>query len=126
MRYHPQIKWSEIARRAMWEYARKLELTDRLTSESWLSERYVGVRQKGQGWNSARLILWQQHCFSTLSQFLSCGPKFGCLQGSLLLCGHLILFHSLNHSECLVHNDQKDRSCCRERATSSSVPFAVK
>ena len=41
MRRHPEIKWSEIARKAMWEYARKLELMERLTSESRLSEKDV-------------------------------------------------------------------------------------
>jgi len=39
MRRHPEIKWSEIARKAMWEYARKLELMERVTSESRLSEK---------------------------------------------------------------------------------------
>ena len=41
MRRHPEIKWSEIARKAMWEYARKLELMERITSESRLSEKDV-------------------------------------------------------------------------------------
>ena len=41
MRRHPEIKWSEIARKAMWEYARKLELMETLTSESRLSEKDV-------------------------------------------------------------------------------------
>jgi hypothetical protein len=41
MRRHPEIKWSEIARRAMWEYARKLELLERITMESKLSEEDV-------------------------------------------------------------------------------------
>jgi len=41
MRRHPEIKWSEIARKAIWEYARKLELMERLTSESKLSEKDV-------------------------------------------------------------------------------------
>jgi len=41
MRRHPEIKWSEIARRAMWEYARKLELMERFTKESRLSEKDV-------------------------------------------------------------------------------------
>jgi len=39
IRRHPEIKWSEIARKAMWEYAQKLELMERITSESWLSEK---------------------------------------------------------------------------------------
>jgi hypothetical protein len=41
MRRHPEIKWSEIARKAMWEYARKLELMERITSGSRLSEKDV-------------------------------------------------------------------------------------
>jgi len=41
MRRHPEIKWSEIARKAMWEYARKLELMERIVSESRFSERDV-------------------------------------------------------------------------------------
>jgi hypothetical protein len=38
MRRHPEIKWSEIARKAMWEYAQKLELMERIVSGSRLSE----------------------------------------------------------------------------------------
>ena len=38
---HNEVKWSEIARRAMWEYARKLELLDKLTEKSTLSEKDV-------------------------------------------------------------------------------------
>lgn len=41
MKRHPEIKWSEIARKAMWEYARKLELLERITEESRLSEKDV-------------------------------------------------------------------------------------
>ena len=41
MRRHPEIRWSEIARKAMWEYARKLELMERIVSESRLSEKDV-------------------------------------------------------------------------------------
>ena len=41
MRRHPEIKWSEIARKAMWEYAQKLELMEMITSESRLSEKDV-------------------------------------------------------------------------------------
>jgi len=41
MRQHPEIKWSEIARKAMWDYARKLELMERITGESRLSEKDV-------------------------------------------------------------------------------------
>ena len=38
---HNQIKWSEIARRAMWDYAKKLELLDKLTANSKLTEEDV-------------------------------------------------------------------------------------
>lgn len=41
MRRHPEIRWSEIARKAMWEYARKLELMERVVSGSRLSEKDV-------------------------------------------------------------------------------------
>jgi len=41
MRQHPEIKWSEIARRALWDYASKLELMNRITSKSMLTERDV-------------------------------------------------------------------------------------
>jgi len=41
MKRHSEIKWSEIARKAMWEYARKLELMERITRESRLSEKDV-------------------------------------------------------------------------------------
>jgi len=41
MRRHPEIKWSEIARKAMWEYAQKLELMERIVSDSRLSEKDV-------------------------------------------------------------------------------------
>lgn len=39
MKRHPEIKWSEVARQAMWEYARKLELLDNIASKSRLSEK---------------------------------------------------------------------------------------
>ena len=38
---HNHIRWSEIARRAMWEYAQKLEMLDRLTSKSTLTDKDV-------------------------------------------------------------------------------------
>lgn len=41
MRQHPEIRWGEIARRALWEYARKLELMDRIASKSQLTEKDV-------------------------------------------------------------------------------------
>jgi predicted translin family RNA/ssDNA-binding protein len=39
MRSHPEIKWSEVARQAMWEYAKKLELMDKVTKKSKLTEK---------------------------------------------------------------------------------------
>ncbi len=39
MKSHPEIKWSEVARQAMWEYARKLELLDDITKKSRLTEK---------------------------------------------------------------------------------------
>jgi len=39
MKKHPEIKWSEVARRAMWEYAQKLELLDKITASSKLTEK---------------------------------------------------------------------------------------
>jgi len=41
MRRHPEIKWSEIARKAMWEYAQKLELMEKIVSDSRLSKKDV-------------------------------------------------------------------------------------
>jgi hypothetical protein len=39
MRNHPEIKWSEVARQAMWDYARKLEMMDEVTKKSKLTEK---------------------------------------------------------------------------------------
>ena len=58
MRRHPEIKWSEIARKAMWEYAQRLELMERIVSGSRLSEKDVleldkkvkaGLRRRYEG-----------------------------------------------------------------------------
>lgn len=38
IRKHSEIKWSEVARKAMWNHARKLELMDELLSKSELRE----------------------------------------------------------------------------------------
>ncbi|HLC60669.1 MAG TPA: hypothetical protein VJJ52_04525 [Candidatus Nanoarchaeia archaeon] len=38
MKKHNEIKWSEIARQALWEHARKLELMDKLLAKSKLTE----------------------------------------------------------------------------------------
>lgn len=39
MEKHPEIKWSEIARRAMEDYAKKLEYMDAILSKSKLTEK---------------------------------------------------------------------------------------
>ena len=38
MKRYNTIKWSEIARQALWEQAKKLELMDKLLSKSKLTE----------------------------------------------------------------------------------------
>ena len=38
MKRYNEIKWSEIARKALWDHARKLELMDKLLSKSKLTE----------------------------------------------------------------------------------------
>jgi len=39
MRKHKQIKWSEVAREALWNQAKKLELMDKILSKSTLTEK---------------------------------------------------------------------------------------
>ena len=39
MRKHLEIKWSEIARKALWLEAKKLELMDKFLSKSELTEK---------------------------------------------------------------------------------------
>ncbi len=39
MKHHNEIKWSEIARRAMWVHAKKLEVMEKLVSKSTLTEK---------------------------------------------------------------------------------------
>lgn len=39
MKKHSEIKWSEVARQAIWTQARKLELMDSLLSKSELTEK---------------------------------------------------------------------------------------
>ncbi|WP_297190930.1 hypothetical protein [Thermococcus sp.] len=46
MKKHREIKWSEIARRAMWEYAKKLELLDSLLENSELTDEDVSELAK--------------------------------------------------------------------------------
>ena len=36
---HREIKWSEIARQAIWNHAKRLELMEKLVSKSRLTER---------------------------------------------------------------------------------------
>jgi hypothetical protein len=36
---HNEIRWSEIARRAMWEYARKLQELDQISRKSKMTEK---------------------------------------------------------------------------------------
>ena len=44
---HSEIKWSEIARRAMWDQAGKIEILDKLTSKSNLSKKdIIEIEQK--------------------------------------------------------------------------------
>lgn len=38
MKKHNEIKWSEIARQALWSHAKKLELMDKLLANSKLTE----------------------------------------------------------------------------------------
>jgi hypothetical protein len=39
MKKHPDIKWSAVAREALWDKAKVLELMDKLTSKSKLTEK---------------------------------------------------------------------------------------
>ena len=39
MQKHKEIRWSEVAREAMWQKAKKLELMDTLLAKSELTER---------------------------------------------------------------------------------------
>ena len=39
MRKHLEVKWSEVARQAMWSHAKKLELMDKLLAKSKLTEK---------------------------------------------------------------------------------------
>lgn len=38
MERHKEVKWSEVARRALWEHARRLELMDKLLAKSELTD----------------------------------------------------------------------------------------
>ena len=38
---HSEIRWSEVARRAMWTQARRLQMMDKLVAQSALTEKDV-------------------------------------------------------------------------------------
>jgi len=38
MEKHKEVRWSEVARRALWEHARRVEILDRLLAKSELTE----------------------------------------------------------------------------------------
>jgi hypothetical protein len=38
MKKHTEIKWSEVARKALWDQAKKIELMDKILSKSELTE----------------------------------------------------------------------------------------
>ena len=42
---HPEIKWSEVARQAMWGYAQKLKMIDEITAKSELTD--MGAEEIG-------------------------------------------------------------------------------
>ena len=39
IKHHNEIKWSVIARNAMWEYARKIQLVDTILEKSELTDK---------------------------------------------------------------------------------------
>ena len=41
VKHHTEIKWSEVARRAMWEQARRMHLMDKLVEKSKFTEKDV-------------------------------------------------------------------------------------
>ncbi|MBI5389070.1 hypothetical protein HZB01_01685 [Candidatus Woesearchaeota archaeon] len=43
LKKHSEIKWSEVARRAMWEQARKLQMMDSLVEQSTFTHEDVEV-----------------------------------------------------------------------------------
>ncbi len=47
MERHKEVKWSEVARQAMWDHAKKLEIMDKIASKSWLTEKdAIGLGRK--------------------------------------------------------------------------------
>ncbi|MCS4541251.1 MAG: hypothetical protein HY929_02840 [Euryarchaeota archaeon] len=60
MNKHKEVKWSEVARQAMWEHAKKLELMDKLVSKSKLTEKEaleIGRKIKKEVARRHRLII---------------------------------------------------------------------
>jgi len=60
MKVHSEIKWSEIARRALWQHARKLELMEKLVAKSKFKEEQAeeignkikaGLHKRHFGWD---------------------------------------------------------------------------
>ena len=41
MKEHREVRWSEVARQALWEHAKRLELMDQLATGSKLTEKDV-------------------------------------------------------------------------------------
>ena len=41
MEKHKEVKWSEVARSAIWGHAKKLEIMDKIVSKSKLTEKYA-------------------------------------------------------------------------------------
>jgi len=39
MEKHKEVKWTEVARQAMWEHAKKLEIMEKIVSKSKLTEK---------------------------------------------------------------------------------------
>jgi hypothetical protein len=39
IKHHTEIKWSVVARNAMWEYARKIQLVDSILEKSKLTDK---------------------------------------------------------------------------------------
>lgn len=43
MKKHNEVKWSEVARNAMWDKATKLEIMDKMLSRSKMTEKDVEI-----------------------------------------------------------------------------------
>lgn len=51
---HPEINWSEVARQSMWTYIRKLEVAEKIASESKLTEEGAEELSKNLKHNIAK------------------------------------------------------------------------